>query len=43
MIEKTGGKVSYAVLSLGGFLGMGNDYHPLPWHSLKYDTISVGT
>jgi hypothetical protein len=31
-------KVSYAVLSFGGFLGIGNDYYPLPWQSLKYDT-----
>jgi hypothetical protein len=37
MIEKMGGKVSYAVLSFGGFLGIGDDYYPLPWQSLKYD------
>jgi hypothetical protein len=30
--------VSYAVLSFGGFLGIGDDYYPLPWPSLKYDT-----
>ena len=38
MIDKMTGKVSYAVLSFGGFLGMGNDHYPLPWQSLKYDT-----
>jgi len=38
MIDKINGKVSYAVLSFGGFLGMGDDYYPLPWQSLKYDT-----
>ncbi|KJC56626.1 photosystem reaction center subunit H [Bradyrhizobium sp. LTSPM299] len=38
MIDKTSGKVSYAVLSFGGFLGIGDDHYPLPWHSLKYDT-----
>jgi PRC-barrel domain len=37
MIDKMSGKVSYAVLSFGGFLGMGDDYYPLPWQSLKYD------
>jgi PRC-barrel domain len=37
MIEKTSGKISYAVPSFGGFLDMGNDYFPLPWHSLAYD------
>jgi hypothetical protein len=38
MIDKMSGKVSYAVLGFGGFLGLGNDHYPLPWHSLKYDT-----
>jgi sporulation protein YlmC with PRC-barrel domain len=38
MIDKLNGKVSYAVLSFGGFLGIGDDYYPLPWRSLKYDT-----
>jgi hypothetical protein len=42
MIDKTSGKVSYAVLSFGGFLGMGSDYYPLPWQSLKYDTSLGG-
>ena len=37
MIEKVGGKVSYAVLSFGGFLGIGDDYYPLPWEKLNYD------
>ena len=37
MIEKIGGKVSYAVLSFGGFFGIGDDYYPLPWPSLKYN------
>jgi hypothetical protein len=38
MIDKTSGKVSYAVLAFGGFLGIGDDHYPLPWTSLKYDT-----
>jgi PRC-barrel domain protein len=38
MIDKVSGQVRYAVLSFGGFLGIGNDYYPLPWQSLKYDT-----
>jgi hypothetical protein len=38
MIDKISGKVSYAVISFGGFLGIGDDYYPLPWQSLKYDT-----
>ena len=42
MIEKTSGRVSYAVLGFGGFLGIGNDHYPLPWNSLKYDTALGG-
>ncbi|GIQ71569.1 PRC-barrel domain-containing protein [Bradyrhizobium sp. ma5] len=38
MIDKTSGRVSYAVLGFGGFLGLGNDHYPLPWQALKYDT-----
>src|SRR5580698_1637876 len=38
MIDKISGRVSYAVLGFGGFLGLGNDHYPLPWQSLKYDT-----
>jgi hypothetical protein len=38
MIDKVSGRVSYAVLSFGGFLGIGHDHYPLPWQSLKYDT-----
>ena len=42
MIDKMSGKVSYAVLSFGGFLGVGDDHYPLPWQSLKYDTNLEG-
>ena len=42
MIGKTSGKVSYAVLSFGGFLGMGDDHYPLPWSSLNYNTELEG-
>ena len=38
MIDKISGKVAYAVMSFGGFLGIGDRYHPLPWHVLTYDT-----
>ena len=38
MIDKISGKVAYAVLSFGGFLGMGEDYYPVPWAMLRYDT-----
>ena len=38
MIDKITGKVAYAVLSFGGFMGMGEDYYPVPWSILNYDT-----
>jgi hypothetical protein len=38
MIEKVGGKVAFAILSFGGFLGIGEDYYPVPWSILTYDT-----
>jgi len=42
MIDKMTGKVDYAVLAFGGFLGLGNDHYPIPWASLKYDTSLGG-
>jgi hypothetical protein len=30
MLDKRTGKVSYAVLSFGGLLGIGDEYYPLP-------------
>lgn len=38
MIDKASGRVAYAVLSFGGFLGIGDRHHPLPWGALTYDT-----
>ncbi len=37
MLNKRSGKVAYAVMSFGGFLGIGERYHPLPWDVLTYD------
>jgi hypothetical protein len=38
MVDKRSGKAEYAVMSFGGFLGMGQTYYPLPWQMLDYDT-----
>src|SRR3981081_2625588 len=38
MIDAKSARVSYAVLSSGGFLGICDNHYPLPWQSLKYDT-----
>jgi len=37
MIDIASGKVAYAVLSFGGFLGMGNKLFALPWSTLRVD------
>jgi sporulation protein YlmC with PRC-barrel domain len=42
MVGKRSGQVSYAVMSFGGFLGIGQKYHPLPWTMLTYDTSKKG-
>ena len=42
MLNKQSGQVAYAIMSFGGFLGMGESYHPLPWRALTYDTRQDG-
>lgn len=42
MIGKRNGRVEYAVMSFGGFLGIGEAYHPLPWDALDYETDKGG-
>jgi sporulation protein YlmC with PRC-barrel domain len=37
MIAKRSGEVAYAVMSFGGFLGIGEDYYPIPWSRLTYN------
>jgi hypothetical protein len=42
MVDKLSGQVDYAVMSFGGFLGIGEDYYPLPWNKLTYSTSMGG-
>lgn len=37
MIDKVTGNIRYAVMSFGGFMGLGDSQYPLPWNALKYD------
>jgi len=37
MLDKVSGKVAYAILSFGGFLGIGNKHLPIPWALLTYN------
>jgi hypothetical protein len=41
-IHKVSGRVIYALVSFGGFLGIGERIHPLPWSVLDYDTEKDG-
>jgi len=38
MIDVENGRVAYAVLSFGGFLGMGDKLFAIPWSALTVDT-----
>jgi hypothetical protein len=40
MIEMSTGKIVYAVLSLGGSLGMGDRLFAVPWAALELDTAN---
>ncbi|MBJ7543298.1 PRC-barrel domain-containing protein [Rhodomicrobium udaipurense] len=37
MIDCVGGRVAYAVVDFGGFLGIGRSERPIPWSALRYD------
>jgi len=37
VLDKLSNNIMFAVLSFGGFLGIGEKYHPLPWELLDYD------
>lgn len=40
MIDMRSGQVAYAVLSFGGFLGMGTKLFAVPWQALHLDTVN---
>ena len=37
MMDKISGRVTYAVISFGGLLGLGHSHYPVPWAALKYE------
>src|ERR1035438_6401807 len=39
MIDVEQGRIAYAVLSFGGFLGMGDKLFAIPWSALAVDTV----
>lgn len=38
MIGRVSGTVRYAIMTFGGFLGVGGNQYPLPWNAFHYDT-----
>lgn len=41
-IDKISGKAEYASMAVGGVIGMGARYHPVPWSILDYDPTKNG-
>src|SRR5665811_345118 len=39
MLDLDRGRIAYAVLSFGGFLGMGDKLFAIPWSALALDTV----
>jgi sporulation protein YlmC with PRC-barrel domain len=37
VLDKQSNSILFAVVGFGGFLGMAEKYHPIPWASLTYD------
>ncbi|KKC27908.1 PRC-barrel domain-containing protein [Sphingomonas sp. SRS2] len=36
-IERKSGRIVYGIMSFGGFLGIGEKFHPIPWSLLDYN------
>jgi sporulation protein YlmC with PRC-barrel domain len=36
VLDKQSDSIMFAVVGFGGFLGIGEKYHPIPWSSLDY-------
>ena len=39
MVDLDHGRIAYAVLSFGGFLGMGDKLFAIPWQAFSVDTV----
>jgi sporulation protein YlmC with PRC-barrel domain len=37
VLDKQSNSILFAVVGFGGFLGMAEKYHPVPWSTLDYD------
>ena len=39
LVDKASGRATHAVLSLGGFLGVGRSFYPVPFDMLGFDPV----
>lgn len=42
MLDKMSNGIMFAVIGFGGFLGIGEKYHAIPWSALDYNTDKDG-
>src|SRR3546814_17374583 len=42
LLDERTGQVAYVILSTGGFLGLGQSYHPVPWPAFRYAATTGG-
>ncbi|HVU22092.1 MAG TPA: PRC-barrel domain-containing protein [Rhizomicrobium sp.] len=42
VLDKQSNRIMFAALGTGGFLGMGEKFHPVPWSMLDYDKDKGG-
>ena len=42
VLDKLSDSIMFAVIGFGGFLGVGEKYHPVPWSLLDYDKSKNG-
>lgn len=42
VLDKTSNNIMFAVVGFGGFLGIGEKYHPIPWSTLDYEKNESG-
>ncbi|MGJ8527368.1 PRC-barrel domain-containing protein [Maritalea sp.] len=42
LIDKQSGHIAYAIMTFGGFLGLGESEYAIPWKKLNYDTDKKG-
>jgi sporulation protein YlmC with PRC-barrel domain len=42
IIDKISGRAIYGVMTFGGFVGIGEKRHPLPWSRMEYNPLMGG-